>query len=169
MCIVNVYRVFANNSIVIGESLNWRADWKMFSGISYASMVKLKSRDHFVNTKIKLPDKDKQTTPLKWVRTKYEPIKDKAKVVNFAPLTKCSDMTSKPRKNNTRVSKSGIVIPPNVSSGIHVHNRFNILSNTEACDSFTNHHIEKTDTVDNCVNDYKHVNIINTASAAKKW
>ena len=33
-------RLFVNNTATSGESVNWRADWKMFSGVSYANVAR---------------------------------------------------------------------------------------------------------------------------------
>ena len=44
-------RMFLNNKAKKIESLNWRADWKIFAGVSYANVVKINSRNKLMSTK----------------------------------------------------------------------------------------------------------------------
>ena len=87
-------RNFLNSKVQNGVSSNWRTDWKMFSGVSYASVVKRKNKIPFQDNSFKLVGKNKQATQLKGVQTDTKRVEVRDRVPSRPPLTKRSDVTS---------------------------------------------------------------------------
>ena len=132
-------RVFVNSNVINGESVNWKNDWKMFSGISYASVVKVKinqnpaivkqSRSLNVRAKNKSHKNSVTSNP-----------KNQSHNSGIACLTKHSDVES-----NFRVKVKGNprqFVTPSSHDSIELHNRFNILSNTDQSDLHMENHSE---------------------------
>ena len=75
---------------------------------------------------------------------RFEPlpkcVESKVNVKNFTSLTKKSDVSCNIRSNNTLNTKVAKVFTPNIQGSIHVHNRFNVLSNIDSCDGSEKHH-----------------------------
>ena len=68
-------RTFVNSKVLNGVSSSWRTDWKMFSGVSYASVVKLKNKHFSQATSSKHVGKDKHATQFKEVQTGNKRVK----------------------------------------------------------------------------------------------
>ena len=98
-------RIFVNTTVKNCESVNWKADYKMFSGVSYASIVKVKTQRKPASLNQGIITTMKPKTNSNEARTSDIRAKNSANLASIAPLTKRSDVASKFKMKNDCRSK----------------------------------------------------------------
>ena len=151
-------RTFVNSEKFNGVSSNWKTDWKMVSGVSYATVVKMRNNYFSQADSGKLVSNNNQRTQVPEVRTRSKRVEGRASDPRKVPLTKRSDVSSTLQSHTTIKAKCDKVVVPNEHTSVPLHNRFNILSNIDLCESNMNDQNENIDTNVDFVNKNKPAN-----------
>ena len=155
------YRVFVNNNVLNGESMNWKADWKRFSGMSYASVLKSSNQQSYSSKNLRrniLPISSVSEGYVK-ARTCTKSVENKGNVNTNALVKKQSDVTCNITTDHDFNTKTCKAFKPNSRGSISLHNRFNVLANINSGGVSEKYH--STDHV-NLVNEDKYTNSTDT-------
>ena len=110
----------------------------MFSGVSYASMVKVKTQQKPTSLNQAIISKMKPKTNSNEAQTSDISAKNRANITSIAPFTKSSDVASKFKiKNECRANSCNVFTPSN-HDAILLHSRL-------SCDLHMKSHSENTD------------------------
>ena len=133
-------RLFTNNTVTNVESINWRADWKKFSGVSCASVLKVQIQQRSISSSIKVLPDSKPNKCSVTVRTSPKHGQNRVIVNKNASLTKKSDVPCHIRRNKVSNTKICKAFTPSNHGAIHLKKRFN--SNIATCDENEKDHSE---------------------------
>ena len=154
-------RTFVNSKLQNVQSVNWRADYKLFSGISYADMVK--SNLNNVNNVQGVRDMTVESRGIKRDRSRTcgSKISSRSHDQTVHSLVKHSDVdntiikTPRVKQFYAKVSNHDYCTP------VKVFNRFDVFNITQDIETQNSLHSESTSVDVNCVNKHGQENVAN--------